>query len=160
MQVEYLPLCSIDKSRQIMEDFVDIWQDAVIKKSLPGHFINVELNFADYGLQDQYTPQHTALQDDAQLARGRVAASTCAIVPVTSILPLHLHPADDLRGCFTCRGSSGATNMSLFFWSKKCSDLPPEEVKAYYLPFPASRLLARFSLSCCNDSISAAMVFT
>ncbi|RWW24274.1 hypothetical protein GW17_00011462 [Ensete ventricosum] len=61
-EVEYLPLCSIDKSRQIMEDFVDIWQDAVIKKSLPGHFINVELNFADYGLQDQYTPQHTALQ--------------------------------------------------------------------------------------------------
>ncbi|CAL9053097.1 mediator of RNA polymerase II transcription subunit 20a-like [Musa acuminata AAA Group] len=62
MEVEYLPLSSIDKSRQIMEDFLDIWQDAVIKKSLPGQFINVELNFADYGLQDQYTPQHTALQ--------------------------------------------------------------------------------------------------
>ncbi|XP_029122924.1 mediator of RNA polymerase II transcription subunit 20a isoform X2 [Elaeis guineensis] len=62
MEVEYLPLSSIEKSRQILEDFFDIWQDTVKKRSLPGHFILVEPNFADYGLQDHYTPQHTAVQ--------------------------------------------------------------------------------------------------
>ncbi|WOL19319.1 hypothetical protein Cni_G28117 [Canna indica] len=64
MEVEYLPLSSIEKSRQIMENFFDIWQETLAKKSLPGRFIidDPNLNFMDYGLHDQYTPQHTALQ--------------------------------------------------------------------------------------------------
>ncbi|XP_020110467.1 mediator of RNA polymerase II transcription subunit 20a isoform X2 [Ananas comosus] len=62
MEVEYLPLSSIEKSRQILEEFFDIWQEALAKKSLPGHFIHIESNFADYGLQDHYTSQHTAVQ--------------------------------------------------------------------------------------------------
>ncbi|XP_068660362.1 mediator of RNA polymerase II transcription subunit 20a-like [Aristolochia californica] len=62
MEVEYLPLSSIEKSRQIMEEFVDIWQETVSKKSLPGHFMHVEPNFGEYGLTDHYTSQHTAVQ--------------------------------------------------------------------------------------------------
>lgn len=60
--MEYLPISSVDKSRQIMEEFFDIWQEALSKRSLPGHFIHVEPNFTDYGLSDKYTPQHTAVQ--------------------------------------------------------------------------------------------------
>ncbi|KAG2635311.1 mediator of RNA polymerase II transcription subunit 20a-like [Panicum virgatum] len=62
MEVEYYPLSSIEKSRAIMEDFFDIWQETVAKKSLPGHFIHVESNFSEYGLSDQYSFQHTAVQ--------------------------------------------------------------------------------------------------
>ncbi|KAH7856251.1 hypothetical protein Vadar_034504 [Vaccinium darrowii] len=62
MEMEYLPISSVDKSRQIMEEFFDIWQEALSKRSLPGHFIHVEPNFTDYGLSDKYTPQHTAVQ--------------------------------------------------------------------------------------------------
>lgn len=62
LQVEYYPLSSIEKSRAIMEDFFDIWQETVAKKSLPGHFIHVESNFSEYGLSDQYSFQHTAVQ--------------------------------------------------------------------------------------------------
>ncbi|PON81620.1 Mediator complex, subunit Med [Trema orientale] len=62
MEVEYLPISSMEKSRQMMEDFLEIWQDAVSKRSLPGHFMHIEPNFADFGLGDQYTSQHTAVQ--------------------------------------------------------------------------------------------------
>ncbi|XP_068660313.1 mediator of RNA polymerase II transcription subunit 20a-like [Aristolochia californica] len=62
MEVEYLPLSSLEKSRQIMEEFVDIWHETVSKKSLPGHFMHVEPNFGEYGLSDHYTSQHTAVQ--------------------------------------------------------------------------------------------------
>ncbi|XP_058108573.1 mediator of RNA polymerase II transcription subunit 20a-like isoform X2 [Magnolia sinica] len=62
MEVEYLPISSLEKSRQVMEDFVDIWQETVSKKSLPGHFMHIEPNFAEYGLLDHYSPQHTAVQ--------------------------------------------------------------------------------------------------
>ncbi|KAI4380334.1 hypothetical protein MLD38_006535 [Melastoma candidum] len=34
MEIEYLPLSSLEKSRQVMEDFIDIWQD-VLSKSRP-----------------------------------------------------------------------------------------------------------------------------
>ncbi|GAB4838023.1 Mediator of RNA polymerase II transcription subunit 20a [Ancistrocladus abbreviatus] len=61
-QVEYLPISSINKSRQVMQEFVDIWQEALSKKSLPGQFVHIEPNFAEYGLADQYTSQHTAVQ--------------------------------------------------------------------------------------------------
>lgn len=44
-----------------MEDFFDIWQETVAK-SLPGQFIHVESSFSEYGLPDQYSFQHTAVQ--------------------------------------------------------------------------------------------------
>ncbi|KAE9452374.1 hypothetical protein RHGRI_005215 [Rhododendron griersonianum] len=62
MEMEYLPISSLDKSRQIMEEFFDIWQEALSKRSLPGHFTHVEPNFTEYGLSDNYTSQHTAVQ--------------------------------------------------------------------------------------------------
>ncbi|XP_021715024.1 mediator of RNA polymerase II transcription subunit 20a-like isoform X3 [Chenopodium quinoa] len=62
MEVEYLPISSIEKSRQILQDFVDIWKDTLSKRLLPGHFIHIEPNFGEYGLGDQYTAEHTAVQ--------------------------------------------------------------------------------------------------
>lgn len=44
-----------------MEEFYEIWQEAFASKSLAGHFVNAESNFAEYGLGDSYTPQHTAV---------------------------------------------------------------------------------------------------
>ncbi|KAI4335230.1 hypothetical protein L6164_013896 [Bauhinia variegata] len=69
MEVEYLPLSSIEKSRQIMEEFLDIWRETVSKKSLPGQFMHNEPNYAEYGLSDQYTSQHTAVQYATVLAQ-------------------------------------------------------------------------------------------
>ncbi|KAL5728612.1 hypothetical protein ACHQM5_001679 [Ranunculus cassubicifolius] len=62
MEMEYLPISSIEKSRQIMEEFLDMWQEAVSKRSLPGRFMHVEPNFAEYSLRDHYTSQHTVVQ--------------------------------------------------------------------------------------------------
>ncbi|XP_026447109.1 mediator of RNA polymerase II transcription subunit 20a-like [Papaver somniferum] len=62
MEVEYLPLSSLDKSKQVMEDFVDILQEIVSSRSLPGHFTHIEPNFSEYGLTDHYSSQHTSLQ--------------------------------------------------------------------------------------------------
>ncbi|GMJ15720.1 MEDIATOR 20A, MEDIATOR 20 [Hibiscus trionum] len=62
MEVEYLPISSLEKSKQIMDEFVEIWQEAVSKRSLPGHFMHIEPNFSEYGLADHYTSQHTAVQ--------------------------------------------------------------------------------------------------
>ncbi|XXG54377.1 hypothetical protein AAC387_Pa03g2276 [Persea americana] len=62
MEVEYLPISSLEKSRQIMEEFVDIWQETISRKSLPGHFMHIETNFPEYGLSDHYSSQHTAVQ--------------------------------------------------------------------------------------------------
>lgn len=45
-----------------MEEFLDILQDSVSKRSLPGHFGHADSMFADYGLGDHYTSQHTAVQ--------------------------------------------------------------------------------------------------
>lgn len=59
--MEYLPLSSIDKSHKVMEEFYEVWQEAVASKSLAGHFINTEVKFSEYGLGDSYTPQHTAV---------------------------------------------------------------------------------------------------
>uniref|UniRef100_A0A3Q7J3P4 Mediator of RNA polymerase II transcription subunit 20 n=1 Tax=Solanum lycopersicum TaxID=4081 RepID=A0A3Q7J3P4_SOLLC len=62
MEMEYLPISSWETSHQIMGEFFDIWQEALGKRSLPGHFVHVEPNFSEYGLSDQYTSQHTAVQ--------------------------------------------------------------------------------------------------
>ncbi|KAJ1282455.1 hypothetical protein BS78_03G053200 [Paspalum vaginatum] len=75
MEVEYYPLSSIEKSRAIMEDFFEVWQETVAKKSLPGRFIHVETNFSEYHLSDQYSFQHTALQYAACLQPLMAAVS-------------------------------------------------------------------------------------
>ncbi|CAA0814224.1 Mediator of RNA polymerase II transcription subunit 20a [Striga hermonthica] len=62
MEMEYLPISSWDKSHQILGEFFDLWQEALSKRSLPGHFVHIEPNFSEYGLRDQYTLQHTAVQ--------------------------------------------------------------------------------------------------
>ncbi|XP_077230861.1 mediator of RNA polymerase II transcription subunit 20a-like [Tasmannia lanceolata] len=62
MELDYLPISSLEKARVIMEEFVEIWQETLSKKSLPGHFMHIEPNFAEYGLSDHYTSQHTAVQ--------------------------------------------------------------------------------------------------
>lgn len=45
-----------------MEDFFNMWKELVSMKSLPGHFMHIEPNFSEYGLQDTYSSQHTAVQ--------------------------------------------------------------------------------------------------
>lgn len=52
----------MEKARQMMEEFMDIWKQAVSKRTLPGHFVHMEPNFGEFGLGDQYTSQHTAVQ--------------------------------------------------------------------------------------------------
>ncbi|XP_043707497.1 mediator of RNA polymerase II transcription subunit 20a-like [Telopea speciosissima] len=69
MEVEYLPISSLDKSRQIMEEFVEIWQEIVSNRSLPGHFMHIDPNFAEYGLSDHYSSQHTAVQYASVMAQ-------------------------------------------------------------------------------------------
>ncbi|KAK4479039.1 hypothetical protein RD792_014550 [Penstemon davidsonii] len=62
MEMEYQPISSCEKSHQIMGEFFDLWQEALSKRSLQGHFVHLEPNFTEYGLPDQYTLQHTAVQ--------------------------------------------------------------------------------------------------
>lgn len=62
LQVEYLPISSMEKARKVMEEFLEIWHEALSKRSLPGKFVNIELNFGEFGLADNYTPQHTAVR--------------------------------------------------------------------------------------------------
>lgn len=62
LKVEYIPISPMEKARQIMEEFVDICKKPSQKRSVPGHFLHMEPNFAEYGLLDYYTPQHTAVQ--------------------------------------------------------------------------------------------------
>ncbi|XP_055802897.1 mediator of RNA polymerase II transcription subunit 20a-like, partial [Solanum dulcamara] len=62
MEMEYLPISSWETSHQIMGEFFDIWKEALVKRSLPGHFVHIEQKFSEYGLSDQYTSQHTAVQ--------------------------------------------------------------------------------------------------
>ncbi|EPS64302.1 hypothetical protein M569_10471 [Genlisea aurea] len=62
MEMEYLPISSWEKSHEIMAELLDLWQEALSKRSLPGHFVHIGPNFAEYGLTDQYSLQHTAVQ--------------------------------------------------------------------------------------------------
>lgn len=80
MEVEYLPISSIDKSRQILEDFVDLWKDTLSKRSLPGHFLHIESNFGDYGLADKYTSEHTAVQYATVMAQLIASVQTAQVV--------------------------------------------------------------------------------
>ncbi|ANM61986.1 TATA-binding related factor (TRF) of subunit 20 of Mediator complex [Arabidopsis thaliana] len=62
MEVEYLPISSMEKAQKVMEEFLEIWNEALAKRSLPGKFVNIDLNFGEFGLGDIYTPQHTAVR--------------------------------------------------------------------------------------------------
>ncbi|KAK7347865.1 hypothetical protein VNO80_22404 [Phaseolus coccineus] len=62
IEIVYLPISSVEDSKQIMEDFIDLWKEVVSIKSLAGQFIQTEPNYAEYGLSDNYTSQHTAVQ--------------------------------------------------------------------------------------------------
>ncbi|KAJ7524032.1 hypothetical protein O6H91_18G073700 [Diphasiastrum complanatum] len=61
LEVEYLPVSSLGKTHQLMQEFVDIWQE-VAAQSMTGRIVHLEPNFGDYSLSDQYSWQHTALQ--------------------------------------------------------------------------------------------------
>ncbi|PNY15914.1 mediator of RNA polymerase II transcription subunit 20a-like protein [Trifolium pratense] len=68
-EIEYLPISSVEKAKPIIEEFVEIWREVLSKKSLHGQFMRAEPNFAEYGLADNYTWQHTAVQYAAALAQ-------------------------------------------------------------------------------------------
>ncbi|CAN6563709.1 unnamed protein product [Malus baccata var. baccata] len=80
MDLKYFHISSMEKARQVMEEFMDIWQQALSKRSLPGHFMHVEPNFSEYGLADQCTSQHTAVQSAAIMAQliATVQAEQCS----------------------------------------------------------------------------------
>lgn len=50
MEMEYLPISSLETSQLIMGEFFDIWEEALEKRSSPGHFVRVEPNFSEYCL--------------------------------------------------------------------------------------------------------------
>ncbi|KAL2533251.1 Mediator of RNA polymerase II transcription subunit 20a [Abeliophyllum distichum] len=76
MEMEYLPISSWEKSHQIMGEFFDLWQEALSKRSLPGHFVHIEPNFSEFGLSDQYTSQHTAVQYASIMAQTIATAQS------------------------------------------------------------------------------------
>ncbi|KAG6536366.1 mediator of RNA polymerase II transcription subunit 20a-like isoform X1 [Zingiber officinale] len=73
LEIEYLPLSSMEVCRPIMKEFFGILQEEFSKMSVPGHLINIEAHFERFGLQDYYTAQHTALQYSACLFQLGVA---------------------------------------------------------------------------------------
>ncbi|CAL1413912.1 unnamed protein product [Linum trigynum] len=79
LEVEYLPISSMEKASQVLGEFVDIWQEAVLKRSLPGSFMHNEPNLSEYGLGDNYTPQHTAVQYAYVMAQLFASQSTQAV---------------------------------------------------------------------------------
>ncbi|XP_070033219.1 mediator of RNA polymerase II transcription subunit 20a-like isoform X1 [Nicotiana tomentosiformis] len=80
MEMEYLPISSWEKSHQIMGEFFDIWQEALAKRSLPGHFVHIEPIFSEFGLSDQYTSQHTAVQYASIMAQMIATAQSAQAV--------------------------------------------------------------------------------
>ncbi|GAU33177.1 hypothetical protein TSUD_206360 [Trifolium subterraneum] len=67
--IEYLPISSVEKAKPIIEEFIEIWREVLSKKSLHGQFMRADPIFAEYGLSDNYTCQHTAVQYAAALAQ-------------------------------------------------------------------------------------------
>lgn len=63
-----------------MVEFFEIWQEIVSKRSLPGQFMHMEPNFAEYSLGDHYTSQHTAVQYATVMAQ--LIATVQAVQPV------------------------------------------------------------------------------
>ncbi|CAN8247236.1 unnamed protein product [Cochlearia groenlandica] len=62
MEVEYLPISSLDKAKKVMEEFVEMWDEALSKRSMTGKFVHMDVNFEEFGLGDSCTPQHTAVR--------------------------------------------------------------------------------------------------
>ncbi|KAL3690662.1 hypothetical protein R1sor_004313 [Riccia sorocarpa] len=62
LEVEYVPVSSIEQTRVLLQEFVDLVQEVVAGQNMLGRFIHLEPNYSDYNLQDQYGWQHTALQ--------------------------------------------------------------------------------------------------
>lgn len=62
MEVEYLPVSSLEKSRALVQEFVDLWQDVLSKLPLNGKIAVLEPSFGNFMLSDNYSWQHTAVQ--------------------------------------------------------------------------------------------------
>ncbi|EOA19628.1 hypothetical protein CARUB_v10002955mg [Capsella rubella] len=69
LEVEYLPISSMEVAKQVKEEFLEIWKEAMSKKSSSGKFVNVDINFEMFDLGDIYTPQHTAVRYAFFMAR-------------------------------------------------------------------------------------------
>ncbi|CAN1153827.1 Mediator of RNA polymerase II transcription subunit 20a [Linum perenne] len=69
LEVEYLPISSMGKASQVLSDFVDILNEAVAKRSLHGSFMHNEPTLLEYGLGDDYSSQHTAVQYASVMAQ-------------------------------------------------------------------------------------------
>ncbi|KAL2653927.1 hypothetical protein R1flu_022055 [Riccia fluitans] len=62
LEVEYVPVSSIEQTRILLQEFVELLQEVVAGQNMLGRFIHLEPNYTDYNLPDQYSWQHTALQ--------------------------------------------------------------------------------------------------
>ena len=58
IQVDYKPLSSVEQSRTVVQEFMELWQEGVVS----GQFISLEPNYTEFSLPDQYSWQHTSLQ--------------------------------------------------------------------------------------------------
>ncbi|KAL4583612.1 hypothetical protein LXL04_008190 [Taraxacum kok-saghyz] len=56
MEMEYRPISSWEKSHKIMGEFFDIWQEALSKRSLAGHFVHMEPNFGGTCFDGKLSP--------------------------------------------------------------------------------------------------------
>uniref|UniRef100_M1DKN1 Mediator of RNA polymerase II transcription subunit 20 n=1 Tax=Solanum tuberosum TaxID=4113 RepID=M1DKN1_SOLTU len=79
-EMEYLPISSWETSHLIMSEFFEIWKETLGKRSLPGHFVHVEPKFSKFGLSDQYTSQHTVVQDAIMAATSQSSGSNISII--------------------------------------------------------------------------------
>jgi mediator of RNA polymerase II transcription subunit 20 len=61
MEIEYLPISSLENAKPILEEFIEIWREMLSKKSLPDQFMRAKPIFTDYGLSENYTLQHTVI---------------------------------------------------------------------------------------------------
>ncbi|BBN13784.1 mediator of RNA polymerase II transcription subunit 20 [Marchantia polymorpha subsp. ruderalis] len=62
LEVEYVPVSSLEQTRLLLQEFVEMWQEVVTAQNMAGRFTPLEPNYSDYNLPDQYSWQHTALQ--------------------------------------------------------------------------------------------------
>lgn len=58
LEVDYKPLSSVEQSRRVVQDFMEVWQ----KGETTGQFVPLDPNFSEFNLPDLYSWQHTALQ--------------------------------------------------------------------------------------------------
>ncbi|KAH9321078.1 hypothetical protein KI387_015717, partial [Taxus chinensis] len=70
MEVEYLPVSSLEKTRALMDEFFELWQELLSSKALSGQIFNIDPNFAEYRLSDHYSWQHTAVLYSSAMAQA------------------------------------------------------------------------------------------